>query len=115
MRALSSIWAQCFTLARAGRRIPAEALKYFRMAAQLGNAHAQFNLATLYTNGEGTPQDLPRALIWFNAAAVNLAGEEAKIADENSKAVAAKMGRDQLQKAKDIALTCKVGDYKNCD
>src|SRR5437868_2908085 len=60
-----------------------QALKYIRLSAQQGNGRAQFNLASLYTNGEGTPQDLARALIWFNAAAVNLSGNEAKIADEN--------------------------------
>jgi TPR repeat protein len=93
---------------------PKEAVKWFRMSAQQGNGHAQFNLATLYTNAEGTPQDLPRALIWFNAAAVNLTGNEAKIADENSKAVAAKMTRDQLVTAKDLSLKCRDGDYKDC-
>jgi TPR repeat protein len=84
------------------------------MAAQQGNGHAQFNLATLYTNAEGTPQDLPRALIWFNAAAVTLTGNEAKIADENSKAVAAKMTRDQLVMAKELGLKCREGDFKDC-
>ena len=85
------------------------------MAAQSGNGRAQFNLATLYTNGEGTPQDLPRALIWFNAAAVTLSGNDAKIADENSKAVAAKMSREQLVAAQQIGRKCQAGDYKACD
>ena len=101
--------------ARAWRKNPKEALKYFRMAAQAGNGRAQFNLATLYTNGDdGIPQDLPRALIWFTAAASNLTGNDAKIADENSKAVAAKMTRDQLLSAKEIGSKCRVGDYKAC-
>jgi TPR repeat protein len=94
---------------------PKEALKWFRMAAQAGNGRAQFNLATLYTNAEGTPQNLARAVVWFNAAAVTLTGEQSKIADENSKAVAAKMTRDQLLAAKEMALKCKVGDYKDCE
>jgi len=94
---------------------PKQALKYFQLSAQQGNGRAQFNLATLYTNGEGIKQDLPRAFIWFTAAAVSLAGNEAKIADENSKAVLAKMTPDQIAVAKDIGRQCKVGDYKKCD
>src|ERR1700704_3340554 len=84
---------------------PKEALKWFRMAAQQGNGRAQFNLATLYTNGEGAPQNLARAVVWFNAAAVTLTGDQAKIADEKSKAVA----------AKDMAQKCKLGDFKDCE
>jgi hypothetical protein len=97
-------------------KAPKEALKYFRMAAQAGNARAQFNLATLYTNGDdGIPQDLPRALIWFNAAAVTLGGNESKIAEENGKAVAAKMTREQIRAAQELGQKCKAGDYKACD
>jgi uncharacterized protein len=93
---------------------PKEALKWIRMAAQQGNGRAQFNLATLYTNGDGIVQDLARALVWFNAAAVTLAGNEAKTADENSKAVAGKMTREQLLAAHDMARKCRLGDFKNC-
>jgi TPR repeat protein len=97
-------------------KAPKDALKYFRMAAQAGNGRAQFNLATLYTNGDaGIPQDLSRALIWFNAASVTLAGNDSKIADENGKAVAAKMTREQIRGAQEIGRKCKVGDYKACD
>jgi len=94
---------------------PKEALKWFRMAAQQGNGRAQFNLATLYTNGEGAPQNLARALVWFNAAAVTLTGDQSKIADENSKAVAAKMNRDQILAAKAMAEKCKLGEFKDCE
>jgi TPR repeat protein len=85
------------------------------MAAQQGNGRAQFNLATLYTNGEGAPQNLARALVWFNAAAVTLTGDQSKIADENSKAVAAKMNRDQILAAKAMAEKCKLGEFKDCE
>jgi hypothetical protein len=45
---------------------------------------------------------------------VTLAGNEAKTADENSKAVAGKMTREQLLAAQDMARKCRLGDFKNC-
>ena len=53
---------------------------------------------------------MPQAL-----AAATLTGEQSKIADENSKAVGAKMNRDQLVAAKDMAQKCKLGDFKDCE
>ncbi len=88
------------------------------MAAQKGNGHAQFNLATIYTDGdkdEGVPQDLARALVWFNAAAVTLMGNEAKIADDDGKLVAKAMTREQMLTAQNIGRECKAGNYTACE
>ena len=52
---------------------------------------------------------------WFNAAAVTLSGNDAKVADDNSKAVAAKMTQEQILAAKQIGQKCLSGDYKACD
>ena len=92
-----------------------EAVKWMRMAAQQQNGRAQFNLATMYTNGDGTPQSLARALVWFTAASSTLTGDNAKAADDNAKAVAAAMTPVQLAEAKQVAAACRSGDYKNCD
>jgi hypothetical protein len=46
-----------------------EAAKWFRKAAEQGNAGAQYNLATAYANGEGVSKDYVQAYMWFMLAA----------------------------------------------
>ncbi len=48
----------------------AEALKWYREAADQGYAAAQRNLANMYQNGYGVPQDFDESLKWFRRAAV---------------------------------------------
>ena len=38
-----------------------EAVKWYRLAAEQGNANAQYNLGVMYDNGEGVPQDYKEA------------------------------------------------------
>ena len=47
----------------------AEALKWYRLAADQGDAGAQNNLGVMYANGQGVPQDYVRAHMWFNLSA----------------------------------------------
>ena len=47
----------------------AEALKWFRRAADQGNARAQFNIGTIYFYGQGVPQAHADAVKWFRLAA----------------------------------------------
>ncbi len=47
----------------------AEAVKWYRKAADQGNAEAQNNLAVMYANGQGVPQDYAEAVKWFRKAA----------------------------------------------
>ena len=47
----------------------AEAVKWYRLAAEQGNAKAQYNLAVMYDNGEGVPQDYAEAVKWYRLAA----------------------------------------------
>jgi TPR repeat protein len=46
-----------------------QAVRWFRSAAEQGDADAQFNLSFMYLNGEGVPQDYEEAIRWFRAAA----------------------------------------------
>ena len=46
-----------------------EAVKWFRLAAEQGSVIAQFNLGSMYSNGQGVPQDYTEALKWFSIAA----------------------------------------------
>jgi hypothetical protein len=55
-----------------GRRHPpdyAEALKWFRRAADQGNAEAQDHIGLMYYSGRGVPQDYAEAARWYLLAA----------------------------------------------
>lgn len=47
----------------------AEAMRWYRTAADQGHAHAQVHVGNLYTDGEGVTQDYAEALTWFRKAA----------------------------------------------
>jgi TPR repeat protein len=46
-----------------------EALRFFRLAAEQGNASAQFELGNMHQFGEGVPQNYAEAAKWFRLAA----------------------------------------------
>ena len=46
-----------------------EAVKWYRKAAEQGDAEAQFNLGAMYYQGHGVPEDYPEAVKWYRAAA----------------------------------------------
>ena len=55
-----------------GRGVPqdtAEAAKWYRLAANQGDANAQYNLGATYENGRGVPQDYAEAVKWYRLAA----------------------------------------------
>ena len=57
---------------RNGEGVPqdyAEAVKWYRLAAEQGDADAQYNLGLMYDNGNGVPQDYKEAVKWYRLAA----------------------------------------------
>ena len=57
---------------RQGTGVPQDyktAVKWYRLAAEQGNADAQSNLGTMYDNGQGVPQDYKTAVKWYRLAA----------------------------------------------
>ena len=55
-----------------GRGVPeddAEAMRWFRLAAEQGLAEAQFNLGVGYAIGDGVPEDDTEAVRWYRLAA----------------------------------------------
>ena len=56
-----TIWASWFGTAGACPRNYAEAAKWYRRAADLDYAEAQYNLGILYQDGLGIPQDYAEA------------------------------------------------------
>jgi TPR repeat protein len=56
---------------RAVRGLPKkyrEAERWFRLAADQGDATAQANLGLLHANGYGLPRDYVQAYVWFSRA-----------------------------------------------
>ena len=46
-----------------------EAMRWFRKAADQGDALAQNNVGWLYAKGQGVPRDLSEARVWLQKAA----------------------------------------------
>jgi len=53
----------------------AEALKWYRLSAEQGNAGAQTNLGVMYDNGQGVGQDKAEAVKWYRLAAARGSAE----------------------------------------
>ncbi|MFC1833906.1 tetratricopeptide repeat protein [Thermodesulfobacteriota bacterium] len=49
----------------------AEAVKWFRVAAEQGDPNAQYQLGEKYLHGKGVPADREEAAKWFRRAAKN--------------------------------------------
>jgi TPR repeat protein len=89
----------------------AEAVKWWRKAAEQGYAKAQSNLGLMYHKGYGVLQDTVAAYMWLNIAAANgFAGAE-KLRD----IAAGKLSSSDIVKAQQMAKRCMASSYKDCD
>ena len=77
----------------------AEAVKWFRMAAEQRFIKAQFSLGFMHQLGEGVPQNTIRAHMWFNLAARQ--GDTDAI--QFSYGLASRMTPDQIAEAQWMA------------
>src|SRR6266446_4285730 len=50
----------------------AQAVQWWRRAAEQGDASAQFNLGLSYRDGRGLPQDYSEALMWLTVASTRM-------------------------------------------
>ena len=75
----------------------AEAVKWYRLAADQGDAGAQNSLGYMYANGEGVLKDDVTAYGWFNIAATN-GYENAK----TNHILAKRMTPDQIAEAESL-------------
>ena len=87
------------------------AVKWYTLAAEQGNAKAQYNLAWMYANGQGVAQDYVKAHTWFNITAIDGDADAIKNRDD----VAKKMTSAQIEKAQEAASRCIKQNFKNCD
>ena len=89
----------------------AEAVKWYRKAADQGLADAQSNLGVMYFNGDGVPENHVRAYVWLSMAKTQ-GHESAKKAVETVKNL---MTKQQIAQAQALASQCYESDYKDCD
>jgi TPR repeat protein len=55
-----------------GQGVPQDyktAVKWYKLAAEQGDADAQYNLGVMYAEGKGVPQDYKTAVKWYRLAA----------------------------------------------
>ena len=74
-----------------------EAVRWYRRAAGQGHEVAQGFLGRMYTNGEGVPQDLVLAHMWYNTAGAN--GLDVEISFEATERLEAMMTRADINRA----------------
>jgi hypothetical protein len=96
-----------------------EAVKWFRLAAEQGNALAQAYLGMMYANGRGVQQDYILSYMWLTIGQAHLPDVPANITPAQVSAslagIAAKMTAAQIGLAKKMAIRCGESDYKQCD
>ena len=61
--------ANCYLTGEKVNADPAEAARWFRLAAEKNDALAQFALGLMYDEGKGVPSDMAEAVRWFRKAA----------------------------------------------
>ena len=85
-------------------------MKWFRLAAEQGDAQAQNNLGVMYKNGKGVLQDNTMAHMWYNIGAAN--GNEN--GGTNRDRIAKEMTPAAIEKAQAMARECMSSNYKKC-
>jgi hypothetical protein len=79
----------------------AQAVMWYRLAAEQGNAKAQLNLGHMYARGWGVPKDFVLAHMWSNLAASRfpVSDPERDKAVRNRDRIASNMTPEQLAEA----------------
>ena len=81
-----------------------EAVKWYRLAAEQGNASAQAGLGFMYSEGQGVVQDYILAHMWTNLAASQAGGMVVKLRDQ----IATFMTPQQIAEAQRLAREWKA-------
>ncbi len=96
----------------AGEGVPqdhAEAVRWYRLAANQGHAEAQAKLGSAYILGRGVAQDDVQAYMWLNLAAARSDGELRKLSAELRDKVAARLTRVQRARGQELARNWRPG------
>ena len=84
-----------------------KSVKWYRMAAELGHANAQFLLGVRYGKGQGVPRDYVQAHMWVNLAASRSQGEDLEKFATGRELLAEQMTPDQIAEAQRLAREWK--------
>jgi len=87
-----------------------EAVKWYRLAAEQGNAIAQANLGLMYGKGQGVIKDNVYGHMWSNIAASSGDADAVKIRD----IITSLMTAADISKAQELARECVKKNYKGC-
>ena len=96
-----------------GRGVPqnyAEAARLYRLAAEQGDALAQYNLGVMYGNGQGLPQNYQLAYMWFSLAAAKGVERAASVRDK----AAGNMTLEQIGRAQQLSAECFNRNHQGC-
>ena len=88
----------------------AEAVKWFRLAAEQGYTDAQFFLGLVYQDGKGVLQDNVMAHMWYNITSANGDAIAGGLRDE----IAKEMTSADISKAQAMARECMNSGYSKC-
>ena len=88
----------------------AEAVKWWRLSAEQGNASAQSNLGVMYQLGMSVLKDNVTTHMWYNIASANGHNEAGEWRNER----AGLMTAEDISKATAMARECMSSNYKKC-
>ena len=88
----------------------AEAVKWYRLAAEQGHANAQLPLGRMYEIGEGVLQSNIMAYMWYDIASANGNSRSGERRDE----LAGQMTQAEISTAQQMARECMSSNYQNC-
>ncbi len=86
-----------------GQGVPeddAEAVRWYRLAAEQGNASGQSSLGYMYATGAGVPEDAVLAYMWYNLAAAQQGNENAQ---RSKDILEQQMTREQIAEAQRLS------------
>lgn len=88
-----------------------EAVKWYRKAAEQGNAAAQWRLAVMYDQGDGVSQDFKKAVEWFQRSAEQgIAPAQLVLGGLYTLGIPGVLPKDYLQAVKWRRLAAEQGD-----
>ena len=97
-----------------GRGVPqddAEAIRWYRLAAEQGLARAQAALGLMYANGRGVLKDSVITPMWYTVADANGHPGAWKSRDSLER----DMTPAEISRATELARACMASDYQNCE
>ena len=87
-----------------------EGVKWFKSSAKQGTPGGEVDMGIAYATGEGIRQDRVQAYMWFNLAADQGSASAVRYRDQLTPG----LKPDEVQRAEDLAKTCRDSNFKTC-